>query len=159
MQDPTQRNHGHPAPDAGAGIDSICPVRFLATSTILSIPRHSVATMNNVFLLLPPSIHAKQPRSTRTVWSTSPPSRTRTQHLFGTSAYQTDCSASTQMPSGTPVPRSAQTRRFERLPPMSISKAVSFLRQPVDTRSNDVYTHKYGCKKSKCRGRDGALCP
>src|SRR5262245_31497421 len=66
-------------------------------------------------------MHAKQPRFT------SPPSRTRTQRLFGTSAYQIAFSASRQMPPGTRPSRSAQARRFERPPSAAMSKAVSFL--------------------------------
>jgi hypothetical protein len=48
--------------------------------------------------------------------NTSPPSRTRTQRLFGTSANHTAPSASMQIPSGGASPRSAQIRRFDRLP-------------------------------------------
>src|SRR5262245_8190070 len=80
---------GHPTPIAGASIVNTCPVRARAISGISFMPRHSVATMNNVFLSVPPSMHAKQPRSILIVCSTSPPSRTRTHRLFGTSAYQT----------------------------------------------------------------------
>src|SRR6266536_6191762 len=83
--------------------------------------------MNNVFLSAPPSMHAKQPRSILIVCNTSPSSRTRLQRLLGTSAYQTAFSASRQMPSGAPSPRSAQTCRFDRLPSSAMSKAVSFL--------------------------------
>ncbi len=64
---------------------------------------------------------------TFTVRRTAPPWRTRTQRWFGTSAYQTAPSASMQMPSGNPSPRSAQTRLFARLPSASISKAVNLL--------------------------------
>src|SRR6266498_1199284 len=46
-----------------------CPVRAWATSAILSIPRHSVASRNNVLSSAPPSMHAKQPRSRSTVAS------------------------------------------------------------------------------------------
>ena len=53
--------------------------------------------------------------------------RTRTQRRFGTSAYQTAFSASRQMPSGTPSPRSAHSRRLNRPPVVSMSKAVSRL--------------------------------
>src|SRR5215467_5726929 len=119
--------YGQPACGAGAPMVNTRPVRSSATSRILSIPRHSAATMNNVLRLLPPSIQAKHPRSTFTVCRTAPPSRTRTQRLLGTSAYQTALSASMQMPSGTPPPRSAQTRRFDRLPSRPILNAVSFL--------------------------------
>src|SRR5262249_50094523 len=107
-------HQGHPTPVAGASIVSTCPVRARATSGILFMPRHSVAIMNNVFLSGPPSMHAKQPRSILIVCSTSPPSRTRTHRLFGTSAYQTAFSASRQIPSGAPAPKSAQTCRFDR---------------------------------------------
>ena len=55
-----------------------------ATSAILSMSRHSAAIMYYVFCASPPSMQAKQPRSTLTVCSPSPPSRTRT--LLGTSA-------------------------------------------------------------------------
>ena len=48
----------------------------------------------------PPSMHAKHTGSSSILCSTSPPSRTRTQRLFGTSAYQTAPSASMQIPSG-----------------------------------------------------------
>jgi hypothetical protein len=47
--------------------------------------------------------------------------------LFATSAYETTFSASAQILSGTPSPRSAHTRRFDRPPSASISKAVSRL--------------------------------
>jgi hypothetical protein len=106
---------------------SNCPVRSSATSAAFSMPRHSVATMNSVLRCGPPSMQAKQPRSALTVCSTSPPSRTRTQRLLGTSAYQTAPSASMQMPSGTPLPRSAYTRRFDKVPSTAMSRAVSFL--------------------------------
>jgi hypothetical protein len=65
-------------------------------------------------------------RSRSTVCSTSPPARTRTQRLFGTSAYQTAPSLSRQMPSGTPPRRSAHSLRFDRLPSGATSNAVSF---------------------------------
>src|SRR5215212_8606544 len=87
------------------------------------LPRHQ----NNVLLSTPPSMQAKQPRSRSIVCSTSPPSRTRTQRLLGTSPYQTAPSASRQMPSGAPLPSSAQTRWLERLPSAAMSNAVSLL--------------------------------
>jgi hypothetical protein len=71
------------------------------------------------------ALHAKQPRSTSIVCSTSPNSRTRTQRFAGTSTYHTAPSESRQMPSGKASPRSAQTRRFDRLPSAAMSKAVS----------------------------------
>jgi hypothetical protein len=83
------------------------------------MPRHSFAIRNNVLLQIPPSMQAKQPRSRLIVCSTSPPSRTRTQRLLGTSPYQTAFSASMQMPSGAPSPRSAHTRCFDRVPSRS----------------------------------------
>src|SRR5436305_9042817 len=61
---------------------------------MLAGPSHSLTTMKSVVRCSPPSMHAKQPRSRSSVSSTSPPSRTRTQHLFGTSPYQTAPSAS-----------------------------------------------------------------
>jgi len=76
---------------------STCPVRACATSVILFMPRHSAAMINSVFFSMPPSMHAKQPRSTVTVWSSSPPSRTRTQRLLGTPAYHMAPSASMQI--------------------------------------------------------------
>src|SRR5580700_9342009 len=76
-------------------------------------------------------MQAKQPRSRLIVCKISPPSRTRTHRLLGTPAYQTAFSESRQMPSGTPSPRSAHTRRFERPPLAPMSKAVSFL--PYDS--------------------------
>jgi hypothetical protein len=95
------------------------------------MPRHSLSTMKRVALFTPPSMQAKQPRSRSIVCSTSPPSRTRTQRLFGTSPYQTAPSASRQMPSGTPPSRSAHTRRLDRLPSAPMSNAVSLL--PYDS--------------------------
>ena len=56
--------YGQPAWDEGASKVSTCPIRACATLAILSMPRHSVAMMNNVFFSTPPSMHAKQPRST-----------------------------------------------------------------------------------------------
>lgn len=56
--------------------------------------------MNSVLLCWPPSMQANDPRSILTVCNNVPPPRTRTQRLFGTSAYQTAPSASMQMPSG-----------------------------------------------------------
>jgi hypothetical protein len=96
-------------------------------SAVLTIPPHFLTTRNNVFLSTPPSMQAKQPRSSSIVCSTSPPSHTRTQRLLGTSPYQTVPSASRQMPSGTPPPRSAQTRRLDKLPSVAMSNAVSLL--------------------------------
>ena len=60
-----------------------------------------------------------------TVRSSVPPSATRTHRLPGTSAYQTAFSASAQMPSGADSPRSAQTRRPDRLPSPAMSKPTS----------------------------------
>src|SRR6266566_2346661 len=90
--------YGQPARGADARIVRIWPVRD--PSAICSAPFHSVATMKSVFPSAPPSIQAKQPRSSSTVWSTTPPSRTRTQCLLPTSAYQRAPSASRQIPSG-----------------------------------------------------------
>jgi hypothetical protein len=94
------------------------------------------AMMNNVFFSSPPSMQAKQPRSTAMVSSTSPPSRTRTHRLLGTSAHQTAPSASMQIPSGTASLRSAHTRRFDRLPSSAMSKAVGLL--PWDSATINV---------------------
>src|SRR3954470_19846060 len=117
------RPDGHPAPGAGASTATTTPV---AASSAMSVgPRHSAATTNSVVPSGPPSMHAKHPRSSSTVWSTSPPSRTRTQRRFGTSAYQTAPSRSMQMPSGTPSPRSAHTRRPDSAPSAAMSHAVS----------------------------------
>ena len=55
-------DQGHPLCGAGASTMSIFPVRARETSGILSMPSHSVARMNNVFLSRPPSMQAKQPR-------------------------------------------------------------------------------------------------
>src|SRR5579864_2143408 len=118
-------SYSQPTPGAGASTVSTWPVR--APSAMLVVPCHSVAIMNSVLLLAPPSAQAKHPRSRSIVCSTSPPSLTRTQRLLGTSPYQTAFSASRQMPSGTPLSRSAHTRRFDRLPSAAMSKAVSFL--------------------------------
>jgi hypothetical protein len=67
------------------------------------------------------SMQANAPRSSSTVSRTSPPSRTRTQCRFPTSAYQTAPSASMQMPSGWSPPTCAHVRRLVRSPvgPMS----------------------------------------
>ena len=74
----------------------------------------------------PPSMHAKQPRSTSTVARTLPPSPTRRQCRLGTSAYQTAPSASRQMPSGAASsPSSAQVRRSVSEPSAAIVNAVS----------------------------------
>src|SRR5438552_18866192 len=100
---------------------------MLGWALMFSMPRHSVAIRNKVLLPTPPSMQAKQPRSRLIVCSTSPPSRTRTQRLLGTSPYQTALSASMQMPSGTPSPTSAQALWLERLPSAAMSNAVSFL--------------------------------
>src|SRR2546429_406072 len=90
--------YGYPACGAGARTVSIWPVRD--PPAIFSAPFHSVATINSVFLSAPPSIQAKHPRSSSIVCTTSPPSRTRTQRLLPTSAYQRAPSASRQIPSG-----------------------------------------------------------
>jgi hypothetical protein len=74
----SSEHQGHPTPVAGASIVNTCPVRACATFGISFMPRHSVAIINNIFLSVPPSMHAKQPRSVLIVCSTSPPSRTRT---------------------------------------------------------------------------------
>jgi hypothetical protein len=84
--------YGQPAPGAGARTVSTCPVR--SRSCMLAGPLHFWSTMNSVLLSAPPSMHAKQPRSSTIVCSTSPPSLTRTHRLLGTSAYQTAPSAS-----------------------------------------------------------------
>ena len=118
-------SRGQPRPGAGARAVSRRPVGD--EPVMLAGPFHWAATMNSVVSSAPPSMQAKQPRSTAIVCSTSPPARTRTQRLLGTSAYQTASSASMQIPSGTPSPRSAQTRRLESEPSEAMSKAVSRL--------------------------------
>ena len=55
---------------------------------MLATPRHSFAIKNSVCLSTLPRMQAKPPRSSSIVCSTSPPSRTRTHRLLGTSAYQ-----------------------------------------------------------------------
>src|SRR5215211_180824 len=117
--------YGRPACGAGASMASTLPVR--GPLPVASGPFHSWARMNRVLPSRPPSMQAKQPRSTSIVCRTSPPSATRAQHRLGTSAYQTAPSASMQMPSGTPSPRSAQVRRFESAPSAPMSNPVSSL--------------------------------
>ena len=56
-----------------------------AFAAMLSGPPHSFAARNSVLPSPPPSMQAKQPRSSAIVCSTSPPSRTRTQRRLGTS--------------------------------------------------------------------------
>jgi hypothetical protein len=114
-----------PARDAGASVVSTRPER--GPVNMFSGPLHSCASINRVVPFVPPSAHAKQPRSRSIVASTCPPSRTRTQRLLGTSAYQRAFSASAQRLSGKPSPRSAHTRRFDRPPSASMSNAVSRL--------------------------------
>src|SRR5262245_60647959 len=121
LHSPGSSDYGHPACGAGAFTAITRPVRV--RSVVLSTPRHSRVTMNNVAPSGPPSMQAKQPRSDSTVWSISPPSRTRTQRLLGTSAYQTAFSASMQMPSGTPSRRSAHVLRFDKCPSAAMSNA------------------------------------
>jgi hypothetical protein len=118
-------SYGHPAPGTATAAVKTRPVRACSASAILGKPSHSAANMYSVFRCGPPNAQAKQPRSSSIVCNTSPPSRTRTQRLLGTSAYQMAFSTSMQMPSGTPSRRSAHTRRFVRLPSASMSKAVS----------------------------------
>src|SRR5262245_4660997 len=122
------------ASGAGAFILITRPARL--RSVVLSTPRHSRVTMNNVAPPGPPSMQAKQPSSDSTVWSISPPSRTRTQRLLGTSAYQTASWASMQMPSGTPFRKSAHVLRFDRCPSAAMSNAVSFF--PYDSATISV---------------------
>src|SRR5439155_11965879 len=81
-----RRAYGQPATAAGAWTASSWPVRDL--SVMRSVPRHWVATMNSVVRSGPPSAQEKQPRSSRIVSITAPPSRTRTHCWLGTSAYQ-----------------------------------------------------------------------
>src|SRR5580700_8877129 len=96
-------------------------------------------------------MQAKQPRSRLIVCKISPPSRTRTHRLLGTPAYQTAFSESRQMPSGTPSPRSAHTRRFERPPLAPMSKAVSFCRT-TRPRSGSNYRASPPCRwERQCR--------
>src|ERR1051325_8040346 len=110
----TRNLYGHPACCTGAVIVRTCP--FRSVSFVLSRPRHSLATMNRVLPLEPPSMQAKQPSSRLIVCRTPPPSRTLLQHLFGTSAYQAAPSASRQIPPEAPSTRPAHPRRFDRLP-------------------------------------------
>src|ERR687898_2766057 len=85
----------------------------------------------------PPSMHAKQPRSTLTDSTTSPPSRTRVHRWPGTLAYQIAPSASAQMPSeAEPGPRSAHTRRSTSSPESVIVHAVS--RSACDSATTSV---------------------
>src|SRR4051794_15547817 len=81
-------------------------------------------------------MQANAPRSSSTVSSTAPPSATRTQRRLGTSAYQTAPVASTQIPSGTPSPSAAQTRRPDSVPSAAMSQAES--RFPYDSASTSV---------------------
>src|SRR6266508_663181 len=120
-----QVSYGQGTPDAGASTLSTWPAR--GPFNMFSGPLHSFAIMNSVLRSAPPSAQAKHPRSSSILCSTSPPSRTRTHCSLGTSAYQTAPWASRHMPSGTPSPRSAQTRRFDRQPSSSMSKANSLL--------------------------------
>jgi len=78
-------------------------------------------------LSAPPSMHAKQPRSTSTVSRISPPSRTRSQRLFGTSRTRQRSRRRCRFPSGMSCLRSAHSLRFLRLASAAISKAVSLL--------------------------------
>src|SRR6266581_1175036 len=59
-------SYDQPAPGAGTSTVSTWPVR--APSAMLVVPCHSVAIMNSVLLLAPPSAQAKHPRSRSTVW-------------------------------------------------------------------------------------------
>ncbi len=77
------------------------------------------------------------PRSTSTVASTAPPSATRRQCWWGTSAYQTAPSASRQMPSGAaPSPSSAQVRRSRSEPSSAMVNAVN--RAACDSATTNV---------------------
>ena len=78
--------------------------------------------MNSVLPSAPPSMQAKQKRSSSIRSSTSPPSRTRRQAFIA--GVQTAPSASRQMPSP-PSPSSAHTRRFDSPPSAAMSNAVS----------------------------------
>jgi hypothetical protein len=64
-------SYSQPTPGAGASTVSTWPVR--APSATLVVPCHSVAIMNSVLSLAPPSAQAKHPRSSSMVFSTSPP--------------------------------------------------------------------------------------
>ena len=83
----TSTAYGQPTPGAGASTVSTWPVR--GPSAMRSALRQTVATRNGVLLSTPPSMHAKHPRSRSIVSRASPPSRTRMQRLWGTSACQT----------------------------------------------------------------------
>src|SRR6266487_2428918 len=89
---------------------------------MFSVPRHSATIMNSVFPSSPPSMQAKQLRSSSIVCSTCPPSRTRTQVGLPSfvAEHQTAPSASRQIPSP-PWPSSSHTRRFDRLPSAAMS--------------------------------------
>ena len=91
-------SYGFPAPGAGAGNTTSCPV-----GSVGSGPPHSWPTTYSCGRSPRLSVHAKAPRSSSTVARTSPPSRTRTQCRLPTSAYQTAPSASTQVPVGVVV--------------------------------------------------------
>src|SRR5215218_7146281 len=111
--------YGQPMPCAGASAVSTWPIR--RPPPMFSAPPHSFTVMNNVRRSGPPRTQAKQPRSRSITWSTSPPSRTRTQRLLPTSPYQMAPSASRQMPSGWSS-TSAHVRRFDRPPSAAMSK-------------------------------------
>src|SRR4051795_12873349 len=87
---------GYPAPGAGAGNLTTCPV----VSRRGSGPPQCWATTNSSGSGPLLSAHAKAPLSRSTVARISPPRRTRTQRLLPTSAYQTAPVASRQIPSG-----------------------------------------------------------
>src|SRR5215218_5706301 len=61
---------GHPTSGAGACVVNTWPVR--GASIMFAGPCHSAAIMNSVLLSGHPSVHAKQPRSSSMVCSTSP---------------------------------------------------------------------------------------
>src|SRR2546422_5997711 len=109
------------------------------------MPRHSAARMNSVFRSDPPSMQAKHPRSVATVCSPCPPSRTRTHRLLGTSAYHTAFSASMQIPSGTPAPRSAHARRFDKAPSESTSRSE----EHTSESSHGYISYAVFCLKKK----------
>src|ERR1051325_3119189 len=67
----TRNLYGHPACCTGAVIVRTCP--FRSVSFVLPRPRHSLATMNRVLPLEPPSMQAKQPSSRLIVCRTCHP--------------------------------------------------------------------------------------
>src|SRR5439155_787276 len=99
-------------------------VEELAKRDIKGVNVATQVMRNSVRPSSPPSMHAKQARSRVIRCSTSPPSRTRRHSGLSpeTPGHQIAPSASRQIPS--PL-TSAQTRRFDSVPSLSMSKAES----------------------------------